>query len=351
MTADFMRIIKVLKDRVLIICALALLFAFSCSKDLKFTLPAIDPLLAIQSLNDPDNTFQLIVTMAKPIQDQNIQMNPDCQVDIYENDLFFKSLKLDTALFKQSSIQKNYLRFASDVEMSFSEGNEYKVEVNYPGFEKVTASAVKPDIVKIKQLTWRQFTGEMPSWYYETPWKRFPDKLTGEIIRDTNLIEVTIMFDDPSEITNYYRVGINLITNPSPSKIFDRRLQYATNMLPDPCYMIFNYKTKNPLYSGWTNPLTYEILWNDNNFNGGEHSLKILIPGGPDIPIGTKYIISLYSLSEDYYKYMVDRWKYSKTENDPFAEPIKLFSNTSNGCGIFAFSSLHVDTVIISKSN
>jgi hypothetical protein len=332
------------------ILVIALPSIFSCSNDLNFTLPKIDPLLSVQSFVDPDNFFQVTVSIAKPLQYPYIEMGPDCLVDIYENNLHLKRLLLDTMSYRNIHSDKRFLRFLSDTEMSFSEGNEYRVEVIYPGFEPVTAKAIKPELVKIKQLTWRKFTGEMPDWYYKTPWKLYHDDHSTAMKRDTNLLEFAIVFDDPPGTSNYYRVGVNLITKFGFNEYLDRRLQYASNELPDPCFMRFDYKTWHPLNSGWVNPMTFEILWNDNNFNGEEHTIKILVPGSQNIPAGTKFIISLYSLSMDYYKYMADKWEYSKAADDPFAEPIRLFSNVSNGCGIFAFSSVDADSVVFSQS-
>ena len=316
---------------------------FSCSQDLKFALPEIDPLLSIQSFVDPDNGFKLTVTMARPIQEQNIQMDRDCQVDIYENDLFFTSLNLDSSRFIQSPDTQQLLRFYLDPNVLFSENKEYKVEVKYPGFETVIAKTIKPNAVKIKRVSFRHLTGEMPDWYYNTPSKLHSDDHSDIIKRDTSLIEFTITFDDPIETTNFYRFGVKLITKGSvPNPYFDRKIQYASLADPDPPFMQVIYMPDYPFYSGWTNPRIYEILYNDINSSGKEQSLKILVPSGGG---GGKYVIYLYTMSEDYYKYMLDRWKYFKTENDPFAEPIKFYSNSNNGCGIFAFSSMDTDTI------
>lgn len=324
-----------------------LLLGNSCSEDLKFSLPEIGPLLAIQSFVDPDNDFGLIVTMARPLQEPNIQMDRNCQVDIYENDLFFTRLNLDSSKFIQSTDKQRFLRFFTDPSVLFSENKEYKVEVKYPGFEPVIAKSIKPKAVKIKEITYRYFVGEMPTWYYETPSKSSSDDYTGQIKRDTSLIEFTITFDDPIETLNFYRIGVNLITRPRPLPFdyFERRLQYASLTSPDPCFMKFKYITKHPIYSGWQNPTTFEMLFNDQSSNGKEQTIKILVPGSEVISSGIKYLITLYTINEDYYKYMVDRWKYIKTENDPFAEPIKFYSNLSNGCGIFAISSIDIDTL------
>jgi len=115
--------------------------------------------------------------------------------------------------------------------------------------------------------------------------------------------------------------------------------------------MEYLYKSQAHRYSGtlkvsnWapiTQWITWELLWSDKSYNGSNHSFKIIAPRQVN---GTYYVVSLYSLSYDYYNYMIDRWKYYRVSDDPFSEPIRLHSNTSNGCGIFAMYSVDKDTL------
>jgi len=316
--------------------------SFSCSGDLKFALPEVDPLLSIQSFVDPDDKFKLTVSMARAIQGNFVQMDRNCEANIYENDIFTNHLILDPSKFIQGEYEQPYLGFFADSNMVFSEGKEYKVEINYPGFEPVIAKSIKPNAIKIKKVTYKRLTGEMPDWYYSTPRKQRIGQLIPNVdIRDTSLIEFTITMDDPFETANYYRIGINMAVSN-----YNTRLQYASTENPEPVFMKYRYnsgKYLNPESS--TNSLTYEILWNDNEFNGLEHSFKILVSRYTYTQPNTQYIISLYTLNEDYYNYMLNRWKFFKTEDDPFAEPIRYYSNSNNGCGIFAFSSMDADTI------
>jgi hypothetical protein len=325
-----------------------LTMCISCSTDLKFDLPERDPLLAIQSFIGPDRDSRVRVTMARGIQDTAIQMDIDCQVDLFENGVFYKSLTLDTPAILSGTIStQGYLDFPVDSSVVLSEGKEYTVKVNYPGFETVTAKDIKPHAVRISEINWRLFTGEMPEWYYDTPWTNtyYDIYVPKPRARDTLLIEFVITFDDPPGIDNFYCIGMNLVTpsgRPAPVNFHNIRCQYALYSDPDPPFQKYNYRTKYPYYYGWHNPITYEILWNDNDFDGSRHSITIIAPR-PNV--GAKCIISLYSLSENYHNYMIDRWKYYKVSDDPFSEPIRLHSNTSNGCGIFATYSVDKDTL------
>ena len=327
-----------------------LLLISSCSNDMTFSLPDTDPLLAVQSFIGPDHDSRVRVTMARGIQDPAIQMDIDCQVDLFENGVFYKSLTLDTPAILSGTIStKGYLDFPVDSSVFLSEGKEYTVKVNYPGFETVTATDIKPNTIKIKELSWRYLAGDWPEWFFDTPAYRI--SLMGETRKGDPLIEITVVIDDPPDIENFYRIGLNGIDLSSTYLDRDCRMQYAIYSDPDPPYMTYRYKSKAHRFSGSlkgdniapiTQWITWELLWSDKSFNGRSHSFKIIAPPLSD---GTYYVVSLYTLSYDYYNYMIDRWKYYKVSDDPFSEPIRLHSNTSNGCGIFALYSVDKDTL------
>jgi len=173
----------------------------------------------------------------------------------------------------------------------------------------------------------------------------------GETRKGDLLIEITIVIDDPPDIENFYRIGLNGIDLSSTYLDRDCRMQYAIYSDPDPPYMAYRYKSKAHRFSGTlkgyniapiTQWITWELLWSDKSFNGSSHSFKIIAPHPGD---GTYYVVSLYTLSYNYFNYMIDRWKYYKVSDDPFSEPIRLHSNTSNGCGIFAMYSVDKDSL------
>jgi hypothetical protein len=333
------------------------IFILSCQTDYKYELPGVDAIPAILSVNDPDNEFQFRITMARPFTEGIIKMNPECKVDLYENDHFFTSLRLDTINHKHF-LSNRYLFFGIDSGIVLSEGKEYKAQVDYPGFEVVTAKTIKPVPIKIKNVTWAPYYDEMPHWYFVSE-TQMPDLIYSVT---APLIELTITFNDPADVQNFYSIGISYLHTVKISATTDKtiggRLSYASPDLTDPVFRRFTsgawIYSKNRLSGeiSYNYDIFYpkEILWNDIGFNGSENSIKLLVPKPSNITgyttnTGFKYIIRLYSLSEDYYKYMVDRWLFTFTSSDPFAEPLRFHSNTSNGCGIFAFSSLDIDTI------
>lgn len=335
-----------------------LIFMFACSQDIKFSLPEAEPLVAVQALIGSDYNSKVRVTMARGVQEPAMQMDIDCKIDLFEDGLLYQRLILDTPAIVSGSISaKGYLDFPPDSSFALSEGKEYSIEVSYPGYKTVTARDIKPYTVKIREVSWRNINSNWTDWYFNTPTYRSYIAIYGDLPPEiASLIEYTIVFDDVPEVKNFYRIGINeefYIGIPAPHRFRDYRIQYALYSDPDPPYTAFFYNAryyldpgsgslKSTNFAPWTQQPTFEILWNDNDFDGERHSIKIISPRPYE---GSKCIISLYSLSEDYYKYMIDRWIYYKTSDDPFAEPVRLHSNTSNGCGIFALYSVDKDTL------
>lgn len=74
-----------MKHKLNSILAGILILMSSCSNDMTFSLPDTGPLLAVQSFIGPDRDSRVRVTMARGIQDPAIQMDINCQVDLFEN--------------------------------------------------------------------------------------------------------------------------------------------------------------------------------------------------------------------------------------------------------------------------
>ena len=334
----------------------------SCETKTKFELPSVDPVLAVLSSNDLDYLFQVRVTLAKPFKDPLYPVNSDCHVKLFENDNPFAELKQDTITVNNGENGRDKVQgyperiYIKDTAVKFDWGKKYRIEVNIPDYPTLSATTYIPNPVKIKSITWIEFNGSMPYWYFDRP----VEILVGpaDIRATPPLIEWTITFDDPPTIENYYRIGVGFRAmhhkDDSTSYFIDGKVQYAPSNSNDPVFMYVINRSPIPN----TNPddiyytvFTKEILFSDNNFEGKEYSVKILTPRPGDIKQmanandSFKYIINLYSLSEDYYKYWLDRYKVEKLSDDPFSEPIRVHSNINNGAGIFAFSSFDSDTL------
>jgi len=226
------------------------------------------------------------------------------------------------------------------------EGNRHKVKVNNPGYDDIEVETVKPAPVKIKSLTWKHIKGKMPEWYYVSSYNNYPLPLypSGqEEHEDTLMLEFTIKFDDPPG-NNFYQFGIHYL-NYNFFEVAEYKMQYASFEWSDPLYNNMYYSTLLP--TGGPQPgKANEIVFNDKDFNGEEKTVRLVKPVSGIVTSPHKYIIKLYSLTEDHYKYIVTKWLYNRSKDDPFAEPVDFHSNVSNGIGIFSIASCDYDTII-----
>ena len=79
--------------------------------------------------------------------------------------------------------------------------------------------------------------------------------------------------------------------------------------------------------------------FDDALFDGGTYDLDIAIPYSSGFRVeGEKrrYYIQFLTLSEDLYFYEVSADRQRSTDQDPFTEPVDVYSNISSGFGIFA---------------
>ncbi|MBK7028756.1 MAG: DUF4249 family protein [Bacteroidales bacterium] len=79
--------------------------------------------------------------------------------------------------------------------------------------------------------------------------------------------------------------------------------------------------------------------FSDQYVNGQEFSIELPITYSGDTP-GVDIFVELSTLSKDYFLFRKSLIKYNESQNNPFSEPIKIYTNIENGYGIFAGSTL-----------
>ena len=95
-----------------------------------------------------------------------------------------------------------------------------------------------------------------------------------------------------------------------------------------------------------------ERYTNDKSFNGKDFRIKILIHQGNilhDRKQRGKGMITVYlnSLSKEFYKYALSFSEQIETGDNPFTEPVKVYSNIENGLGVFAGYSYSKDSLVV----
>ncbi|MCD6566893.1 MAG: DUF4249 family protein [Bacteroidales bacterium] len=324
-----------------VIILIILLFTFSCVKDVPFEIPEAKTELALFAENYPEDSLEVIISLAQTMGHYPYyNINEPVKISLFEDNnlLQEKYAKMyghkyiDTAFYGITNFDNEMLK----------EGNRYQIKVSNPGYDDIEAETIKPVSVKIKSLTWKHIEGKMPEWYFDVYGSYEAQNPMGPTTEYTHMIEFSITFDDPP-VNNFYQCGIHIFYD-----IYEAKIGYASFGWPDPPYNIVSYITPPPDYStraGHAN----EIVFDDKDFNGEEKTIKLVVPVKEIIAFPYDYIIKLYSLSEDHYKYIVSEWLYNRSKDDPFAEPVDFYSNVNNETGIFAIASCDFDTIIVNE--
>jgi hypothetical protein len=216
-------------------------------------------------------------------------------------------------------------------------GNKYKIVVNVPGLPMASSSIIIPNLVKIERVDTSRIIVPYPD----------PDN-------PTNIhLTCNIEFNDPGDETNYYLFSIFKIQN-----FYSFRDCHTLGFLcNDP---IVEEKLTTGMGSSVGNDPLRGIVFSDKTINGQKYNFTVTIggndlgepfrsdgsdPGDPYSHNKSVYF-RLYSITEDYFKYLQTLNKYSKSYDNPLSDPVQVYSNVTGGNGIFAGAAVSSDSLV-----
>lgn len=337
------------------IILIILFISFSCERDKPFEIPEGKTELAMFAENYPEDSLKVSVSLAQTMGHYPYyQINEPVKVSLFEDNNLL--LEKNAKIYGHKYIDTAYYGIANFDNEMLIKGNRYKIKVSNPGYDEIEAETLMPVPVKINSVTWKHIEGKMPEWFFDVYGSYEAQNPMGSTIEYTHMIEFSITFDDPPE-NNFYQFGIHFLYRVSN---FTRefKIQYASFEWPDPLYSFESYYKKDYVDGKKTNVygkiaerfgIANEIVFNDKDFNGEEKTVRLVIPVNEIITPPLSFIIKLYSLSEDHYRYIVSEWLYNRSKDDPFAEPVDFHSNVSNEIGIFSIASCDFDTIIVNE--
>jgi hypothetical protein len=306
-----------------LITIIALIFTFErCTKDFfKVKVPVELPNytskpVIIADIDPSADQFKVFLTKTRRL-DNSTAYNTILSDSIFDINGNFVSLKtpinIDTigdarlvivAPNGKSSPLKYNNGYYYGENIQFVNGNSYKIQLENSIYNDVYGIATFPLAVPIDTLIYK------PNSVYKP----------GIDIKDLNdkIDELSVYFKDPPNETNIYQI---LITGYDSLNVAQRvRLEYLDN-----------FSDKQTL--------------TDRSFNGKSYVWRFGIDpnrkdrNNPSPNRIVSYVVVLKSISNDKYKYELSRDLYNKSKDNPFAEPIILYSNIANGLGIFSITS------------
>lgn len=256
----------------------------SCEKYIEFEDEVKQPKIVLNALFDTDSVFQVHLSRSLSVVDNGILSEiQDGQVTV-------------------SDANGNLIETFTHVGNGFYHGNikpqlntAYEVKAAANGFTAVSANDAMPSQVIITSV----------------------DTLSYLSSQRDSLLSLSIKFQDNGSYKNYYKLQVNSVQQ-------NGGFLYYSEM----------YIYSDDLSAGLQQDESVdELLFTDELFNGNEKTLKVAI-------FNTKsyddYLeVNLYAISESYYLYAKSYQGYQNSQGNPFAQPVLIYGNITNGFGIF----------------
>ncbi|MDD2245180.1 MAG: DUF4249 domain-containing protein [Dysgonamonadaceae bacterium] len=310
-----------MKARYIPLLLSALLF-ITCEKEIEFSGSKAEPKITLNGVLMADSTVSIHLSKSRFFLDSSLGFPDiiDAEVTLYSGSKTAQMKHVGNGNYTADYIPQN------------GEAIELKVKVS--GFPSVHSSAIIPEKPAVGEVTTETSTSEYPlqNWDY-----------SGIIDIGTSVnqtIKFKIPITDNGNEQNFYRLVV-LKTQHYGEGVSRSYLSYFS----DPVFEanstedFTGISDQSNRYNIFTdilfNGTTYQLTFSDNNLKEIN-----LLPEYEDatyqyvIPDRVVYNIQVQQLSHDYYMYLKTRNANFNSDDNPFMEPIQIFSNIENGTGI-----------------
>jgi hypothetical protein len=260
-------------------------------------------------VNDTDDSIEFVVARNWSIDeelDDSVSKVGNAKIAVYQNGILRHEIE-------QSPKGKYFKKLGS---MVGGAGDDWRIEVTHPDYEKAVVNTTMPKMVipkSVKFIKGYDFGG------------------VGQF-EDANAIEIVI--EDPADEENYYEIRILTVVVEQEELIFGTDTFYVETYYPN------NYFSDDPIVERGTSG----VLIPDDSFNGKERVFYIVMTGQKieDIPVD-KLRVEWNCVSKDHYQYSKSLQNYQRSSNFGFfAEPIGIYTNVENGLGLVSFKSSRI---------
>lgn len=279
--------------RLISILLLAVMIS-SCEQVVDMKMPDYKPVLVVNSIFEADSAASVRVIYSRSILDTaSLKSIITAKVELYENEVLLGQMI--------PGMDKSYTLPG----FTAKEGRKYQLKVSQTTFGDVTALTECPLTVSV--LSTSTTLG------------------AGKDHNNEMLAKATVTFRDPAE-ENYYFMTINE----------DRR---DTIPLDSVNYIV--YESSSPVYltniggGDEEHFVNGGYLISDEFFNGKDQTVSLYFGEYLMRDSSNQLTLNFQTLSEDYFKYLKTYNLQQMTSGNPFAEPARVYSNISNGLGIF----------------
>lgn len=312
-----------MKRKIFTLLVLPFLLLFSCERNLDIDIPEHQPRLVLGMLQETGAPLRAQVSKSKGILVPRNPGNPsnDYRVNnalvlVYENNVVTDTLKYNAT----------ELAYTTRTNKVFLPGVQYRVTAAANGFNNVESSVKAPAPVLINSIT---------------RVRNARTNAEGDILDD-----IVVNFNDPAGEKNYYMVRVY-----TPIFFGTTVSYYIVSCIYSNDVDVDRLDGSGDPFSAG-NCLFDEVLIKDDNFNGNTKQLKLSVVnfdlGNAEDPANGRIyrpVFELLHITESEYRYYKSIQAYNNAANNPFAEPALVYSNISNGYGVFGIHTSAKDSI------
>lgn len=301
-------------------------FLTSCYRKIDLDEYRTTPKMVINSVVSPDTVVMASITRTWFYPDKKPYVNlPHAHVELYINNQYIETMQWKTLNNPRNPDQPDTLFLSNTIP---AEGDRIKIVASTPEYGTVTAEDIIPKKVPIKNAS---HTIKKGNGVYQGT------------ISDYFEIYYEVTFDEFPEKNNYYLAKITQIKT-GYYGYYETEIDYIDPVFKEQDAILDESMAFNGLEKRGG------ALFTDQSINGQTYTLQIKETTA-ELDETEQRIISIYSLSESYFLYLLSLQKIAGSTlegglgNIGLAEPLQVYSNVEGGTGILG-GNQHSETTI-----
>ena len=301
-------------------------FLTSCYRKIDLDEYRTTPKMVINSVVSPDTVVMASITRTWFYPDKKPYVNlPHAHVELYINNQYIETMQWKTLNNPRNPDQPDTLFLSNTIP---AEGDRIKIVASTPEYGTLTAEDIIPKKVPIKNAS---HTIKKGNGVYQGT------------ISDYFEIYYEVTFDEFPEKNNYYLAKITQIKT-GYYGYYETKIDYIDPVFKEQDAILDESMAFNGLEKRGG------ALFTDQSINGQTYTLQIKETTA-ELDETEQRIISIYSLSESYFLYLLSLQKIAGSTlegglgNIGIAEPLLVYSNVEGGTGILG-GNQHSETTI-----
>lgn len=277
----------------------ALLFLASCEKEIKMDMPPYESRLVVNSISFAGDVPEVYVSKSVGMTEYNYNKKltvPNATVVLYTG-----NAAIDTLTY--NAVSGGYTG-----KVVAEAGKSYKVVVDAPGMQQISATTVVPSAVSINKIN-----------------RFIKARLSGDGVTQD---EIRFTFDDPAASNDYYILSIAVVDTVTDSTVYIG----CVNTTDASVESVYDESIDNNTCLSAT-----DIFFRDELFNGKTREMRFFIDSKyMEQNSGASLVVNLNHVPESFFRYRKSYLFASENSGNPFSEPVSVYTNVAGGYGIFS---------------